>query len=175
MELEKKKVQILQQKYESQKSQIAVLNKRKDELTDEVKKVYLRLNQLTVTTRNEPKIYIITPTHARLEQKADLTRLSYTLRHVPNIHWIVVEDSAAKTGLVSRFLSTCKIPYTHLNAATPSDFKLKDKDPNWLKPRGVLQRNAGLDWLRKQTHISGVLYFADDDNTYDLRLFEEVL
>ena len=40
--------------------------------------------------------------------------------------------------------------------------------------RGVLQRNAGLTWLRANNKTNGVVYFADDDNTYDVRLFEEV-
>jgi len=47
-----------------------------------------------------------------------------------------------------------------------------------MLPRGVLQRNAGLAWLRNYLDTSrradGVLYFADDDNTYDLRIFDEV-
>jgi len=42
-----------------------------------------------------------------------------------------------------------------------------------FKPRGVANRNAALGWLRNNAK-SGVLYFADDDNTYDIRLFEEV-
>jgi beta-1,3-glucuronyltransferase len=42
-----------------------------------------------------------------------------------------------------------------------------------LKPRGVANRNAALDWVRSNCK-SGVVYFADDDNTYDIRLFEEV-
>lgn len=50
----------------------------------------------------------------------------------------------------------------------------QENDPNWLKPRGVHQRNAGLNWIRKQPSNTGVVYFADDDNTYDLQLFEEV-
>ena len=56
--------------------------------------------------------------------------------------------------------------------------KMKDTDPNWLKPRGVLQRNAGLNWLRQTAKTRrlepAVVYFADDDNTYSLQLFEEV-
>ena len=51
------------------------------------------------------------------------------------------------------------------------------QDPSWLKPRGVLQRNAGLDWMRANLKLErnkGVLYFADDDNTYSLQIFEEV-
>ncbi|XP_047488125.1 galactosylgalactosylxylosylprotein 3-beta-glucuronosyltransferase P-like [Penaeus chinensis] len=41
------------------------------------------------------------------------------------------------------------------------------------KPRGVSNRNAGLKWLK--AHASeGVIYFADDDNTYDYRIFQEI-
>lgn len=42
------------------------------------------------------------------------------------------------------------------------------------KPRGVSNRNAALKWIR-ENRKSGVLYFADDDNTYDIQLFEEVI
>ena len=50
-------------------------------------------------------------------------------------------------------------------------------------PRGVAGRNKALDWVlnqylvtltRKEEGVHGVLYFADDDNTYDLRLFDQV-
>lgn len=124
-----------------------------------------------------PTIYLITPTYDRIEQRAELTRLYYTLLHVPNIHWILVEDSDRKTDKVRRFLANCQIPYTHLNVATPEQLKLKSSDPNWLKPRGVLQRNAGLTWIRSSLDTQtnrGVVYFADDDNTYSVDLFEEV-
>ena len=42
------------------------------------------------------------------------------------------------------------------------------------KPRGVSNRNAALQWLRSNNITEGVIYFADDDNSYDLELFEEV-
>ena len=42
-----------------------------------------------------------------------------------------------------------------------------------VKPRGVSNRNRGLQWIRANA-TKGVVYFADDDNTYDIRLFEEV-
>ncbi|KAH9513766.1 Galactosylgalactosylxylosylprotein 3-beta-glucuronosyltransferase 1 [Bulinus truncatus] len=126
--------------------------------------------------RSLPVIYLITPTYSRLEQKAELTRLSHTLLHVPNIHWIVIEDSFKKTTLVQNFLSKSGLSYTHLNVATPSEFKMTQNDPNWLMPRGVLQRNAGLEWLHNNTTPtqSAVVYFADDDNTYSLQVFEEM-
>lgn len=55
-----------------------------------------------------------------------------------------------------------------ISAQMPEKYK-KSK----LKPRGVANRNAALDWVRSNCK-SGVVYFADDDNTYDIRLFEEV-
>lgn len=47
------------------------------------------------------------------------------------------------------------------------------KNRKGYKPRGVSNRNRGLEWL-KANATTGVFYFADDDNTYDLELFEEV-
>lgn len=47
-----------------------------------------------------------------------------------------------------------------------------------MKARGVEQRNAGLEWLRKNLNeeyqLNGVVFFMDDDNTYSLQIFEEV-
>ena len=58
-----------------------------------------------------PFIYIITPTHARYTQKVDLTSLCHTLMHVPNVIWIVVEDSEFKTEVVLKLLQV----YFHLS------------------------------------------------------------
>ena len=73
-------------------------------------------------SRNKPlpPIYMVTPTYARWTQKADLTRLAQTLMHVPNLHWIVVEDSEEKTKLVTSFLLRHKqlLKSTHLNVRT---------------------------------------------------------
>lgn len=44
---------------------------------------------------------------------------------------------------------------------------------NKVKPRGVSNRNRGLEWIRANSS-EGVLYFADDDNTYDVEIFDEV-
>jgi hypothetical protein len=66
---------------------------------------------------------------------------------------------------------------------TPRKFKHAPKESWAVKPRGVLQRNMALQWLRGHLDNidkvdgltpSGVLYFADDDNVYDLALFDEV-
>lgn len=65
----------------------------------------------------------------------------------------------------------------HLNAKTSSLYKV-------LRSRGVEQRNTALSWIRehckdvqsteKPECHRGVLYFMDDDNKYDRRLFKEV-
>ena len=123
-----------------------------------------------------PTIYFITPTYKRLTQKADLTRLSQTLLHIPKLHWILVEDSNEKTDLVKRFLANCGVSYTHLNVRTPKQLITKEGDPRWLKARGVEQRNLALRWIRQsfKDGMEGVVYFGDDDNTYDLKIFEQV-
>lgn len=53
----------------------------------------------------------------------------------------------------------------------PDQYRNKKKGP---KPRGVSNRNRGLEWIRENAK-TGVFYFADDDNSYDLQLFDEVL
>jgi len=125
-----------------------------------------------------PIIYIITPTdNKRITQLADLTRLRNTLWLVPKIVWILIEDSDSKTKKVENFLKYSKISFVHLNEPTPSDMLMKAGEKTWSKPRGVAQRNKGIAWLRDnpdKLHHAGVVYFADDDNTYDIRLFEEM-
>jgi len=86
-----------------------------------------------------------------------------------------------------------------LTAATDAKFKLQPDDPNWLFPRGAAQRNKGIDFVSGLgvyssfvesdsgrnidfgTHLtttpvnnSAIVYFADDDNTYDHELFPEL-
>jgi beta-1,3-glucuronyltransferase S len=41
-------------------------------------------------------------------------------------------------------------------------------------PRGVSNRRAALSWIKNNNIREGVLYFGDDDNTFDLRLFSEI-
>ena len=114
-------------------------------------------------------------------------RLCFTLMHIPRLHWIIVEDSETKTKLVQRLLSgesSCKISrYTHLNIRTSKELRLRPKEAVWHKCRGAEQRNLGVDWvvesasggfLKQLRGSEGVVYFGDDDNTYDLQLFEEV-
>ena len=161
------------------------LKKRELDIHEKEEEINKKLKLLGITkfdslySKNDnqiPTIYVITPTYKRLTQKADLTRLSQTFLHVPKLHWILVEDSSRKTDLVSRFLANCGVKYTHLAVRTPKELITKEGDPRWLKARGVEQRNLGLKWIRQnfKDNIRGVVYFGDDDNTYDLKIFEQV-
>ena len=125
--------------------------------------------------RRSVTVYMVTPTYARWTQKADLTRLCQTLMHVRQIHWIVVEDAVYPTPLVTKLLRRCTVPSTHLHTRTPERLRLKEGEPTWRKCRGVEQRNAAIEWLRNAGNEEGVVYFGDDDNTYDIELFEQVI
>ena len=72
-----------------------------------------------------PTIHVITPTYSRPVQKAELTRLANTFLHVPNLHWILVEDSQRQTPLVNQLLRETGLNYTHLNVETPRNYKLR--------------------------------------------------
>ncbi|KAK8400218.1 hypothetical protein O3P69_003134 [Scylla paramamosain] len=112
-------------------------------------------------------IYVITPTYRRPEQVAELTRLSQTLMLVPDLHWLVVEDAVSPTRRVLSFLDSCSVPHTYLLGTASRRYKGANK------PRGVSNRNAGLKWVKVHAK-DGVIYFADDDNTYDYRIFDEI-
>uniref|UniRef100_A0A0A1XJ63 Galactosylgalactosylxylosylprotein 3-beta-glucuronosyltransferase n=1 Tax=Zeugodacus cucurbitae TaxID=28588 RepID=A0A0A1XJ63_ZEUCU len=116
-----------------------------------------------------PPLYIITPTYRRAEQLAELTRLGYTLKHVENLLWLVIEDANQTSPLVIHTLNRIGVPYEYFLAPMPMEYKNTKK----AKPRGVSNRNRGLDYLRANA-TDGVFYFADDDNTYDISIFEQM-
>ena len=124
---------------------------------------------------SSPAIFVVTPTYTRYTQRTDLISVCHTLMLVPNVVWIVIEDSRSKTNSVSQLLNRCEVQSVHLNAVTPQK---AIKKPRQRRLKGVVQRNVGLQWLRSHYRAGnctpGVVYFADDDNRYDLRLFQEV-
>ncbi len=137
--------------------------------TDAIEQLSEPQSSLKTKTTKPQRIFAITPTYVRDTQKVDLTSLCQTIMHVQNLLWIVVEDSDMRTSLVSDVLDRCKVESIQLNIYTP----IKNSS------RGVDQRNLGLGWIRsycsEEANCTGSVYFMDDDNKYDLRLFEEVL
>ncbi|XP_023327196.1 galactosylgalactosylxylosylprotein 3-beta-glucuronosyltransferase S [Eurytemora carolleeae] len=113
-------------------------------------------------------IFFITPTYPRREQIAELTRLGQTLLLADDLHWIVAEDSLTCSPLVADLLARLGIPFTHIASPQPDVYK-----ESKFNPRGVSSRRAGLSWVLSNFN-EGIIYFADDDNTYDIRLFKEI-
>ena len=117
-----------------------------------------------------PVIFMITPTYNRTTRVPDIIRLCQTLMHVKYFYWIVVEDANELCEDVVDILNWCSVNSTYLRYKTPPDRQGK-------RGTGADQRNYAMQWLREQYKVGqlqGVVYFGDDDNTYDIRLFEEV-
>ncbi|GMR38861.1 hypothetical protein PMAYCL1PPCAC_09056, partial [Pristionchus mayeri] len=115
-----------------------------------------------------PTIVVITPTHKRPERFADMTRFSQTLSHIKNLHWVVIEDANATSPAVERILQRSGLPYVYFHATT---------EPGMPK-RGWTHRNRALQFVRenyKDYKRGAVVYFADDDNSYDIRLFDKYI
>ena len=73
-------------------------------------------------------------------------------------------------------MSYCLQAFNLLPAPMPKiDRELPETEP---KPKGVENRNRDLEWIlnrvRETGKPSGWIYFADDDNSYDVRIFDEV-
>ncbi|EDQ92501.1 uncharacterized protein MONBRDRAFT_22232 [Monosiga brevicollis MX1] len=114
-------------------------------------------------------LYLITPTYARETQFVDLTRLCQTLLLVPRVHWIVIEDAEDFSPHVTQFMAECGVNYSHLHAATPPLRKGRicqkiDRRIGCTEHRLGLRRNGN----------EGLVYFADDDNTYSIELFKRM-
>jgi len=131
-------------------------------------------NDITIIPE-EPTIWVVTPTFYRPEQRPELTRLAQALLPVRNfVHWIIVDDvthgSPQSFNHLEGFLKRFPIYHTILKSFPPkTDTKIVGK------PRGVGGRTAAIQWLRKHAaDKEGVVYFADDDNTYDSDIFRQV-
>ncbi|XP_064080585.1 galactosylgalactosylxylosylprotein 3-beta-glucuronosyltransferase S-like [Macrobrachium nipponense] len=118
--------------------------------------------------QHQRMIYVITPTYPRVNQIPEMTRLAQTLMLVPDVHWIVAEDNVEENIQLVEYLISTGLPYTYLKSPMPRQMN------RWkMPPVGVSGRRAGLAWIRANVK-TGVVYFADDDNTYDYRIFEEI-
>ena len=139
---------------------------------------YGNVIRLYDTYYSMPRLYIVTPTYKRKTQIAELTRLKNALWNVPKVHWIVIEDATNKTYKIANFLWNSKLSYTHLNEPTPRNLsQIKIDYRTHFKHKAAAQRNVAIQWLREhafKVDPDDVVYFADDDNSYHLRLFQDV-
>ncbi|VDN57672.1 unnamed protein product [Dracunculus medinensis] len=97
--------------------------------------------------------------------------MANTLMHISQLHWIVVEDNNSKIKAVEKLLNRTGLPHTYICAKTIPGYP----------SRGWYQRSRALEYLRKNTDqitlnkSNSVVYFGDDDNSYDIRLFRDYI
>ena len=131
---------------------------------------------------DEPIVYIITPTTSKrgLTQLDNLMSFGQTLKLDGNIYWVIVEDTdTCCSSAIRALLHRLGLPFAHVVAKT-------NQPKGAFGHRGVDQRNRALELVESlvqnqsqrliatsnmTSSMAGVVYFGDDDNTYDLRLF----
>lgn len=109
-------------------------------------------------------LIVVTPTYNRALQAYYLNRLSKVLKLVKSpLLWIVVEMNVASVETAD-ILRRTGVMYRHLVCS---------KNMTDIKDRGVHQRNVALEHIEHH-RLDGIVYFADDDNSYSLELFESI-
>lgn len=119
--------------------------------------------------RGNRLILVVTPTYRREMQMASMTNIMQTLCLVPPpVHWIVIEDSERKSDRIKRLLKRSGLEYTHLAIISP------ERDPSVWDTKAARQRSYALQYIRLRFYQekNALIYFADDDNIYDVRLFD---
>jgi hypothetical protein len=126
-----------------------------------------------------PAIYVITTVNNSVVTKlADLNRFSNTLRLVPKLTWLIVEDAITETVKMKKFLETLDMPnIIHLSYKSP---EVSAANNHTKVMHGSYQRNYGIQWLKNayeegDIEKMGVIYFAQAEHSYDIRIFEEVI
>ncbi|CAB04033.3 Galactosylgalactosylxylosylprotein 3-beta-glucuronosyltransferase [Caenorhabditis elegans] len=134
--------------------------------------VIVLYNKYSESFSSNRRIIVITPTYRRITRMPDITRMSNTLKQIKNLHWIVIEDGEELVPAVQNVLERSGLPYTYVTHKTAKGYPAK----------GWYQRDMALKMLRtNSSQILGnhkgeaVVYFADDDNSYDLRLFDDFI
>lgn len=101
------------------------------------------------------RIYFITPTYDRLNQRVDMLRLANTLHSIENLLWLVVEDANAPSQYLREYLESTGIPFVHLAVRYSH---------NNRGHRGVVQRNMALNYLEELLNTENACDSDDNEN-----------
>ncbi|XP_063724203.1 galactosylgalactosylxylosylprotein 3-beta-glucuronosyltransferase 1-like [Symsagittifera roscoffensis] len=112
---------------------------------------------------NKQYLFVVTPTYNRITQLPDMLRMKQSFLLLDNVVWIVIEDSGCRHSEVYELIKDFPL-LIYINqklSGAPSSYN-----------KGAQQRNLAIKLL--QSHFSSyhnsVVYFADDDNTYNSML-----
>ncbi|XP_077560883.1 galactosylgalactosylxylosylprotein 3-beta-glucuronosyltransferase 2-like [Haemaphysalis longicornis] len=115
-----------------------------------------------------PTVYVVTPTYRHATQIPDLLRVAQSLMLTTEVFWVLVNLANRPSKTVARLLRECGVPHVLIHRRCTRRCRRSKMD------RFALARREALGWLQKAASLPGVLYFADDDNTYHHRLFDEI-
>ncbi|CAH9074242.1 unnamed protein product [Cuscuta europaea] len=112
-------------------------------------------------------LIVVTPTEPRPFQAYYLNHIAHTLKRVPPpLLWIVVEMNSQSLETAD-LLRTTGVMYRHLVCNNNKNVTEIKRD------KLVHMRNAALSHIEAH-RLDGIVYFADDDKTYSLQLFQEI-
>lgn len=145
----------------------------------------LRDNVITSAARlnltpSENYLIVVTPTYRRLTQLPDAVRLKQALLLVPNVVWIVIEDSECRHEDVYSYIRDFpRLIYVNRKLRAASSQASSPRGPTGFN-KGAEQRNLAIhllggEQLKGVLGAGSVVYFADDDNTYNSQLLPRLL
>ncbi|MDE2027461.1 MAG: hypothetical protein KGK03_11200 [Candidatus Omnitrophica bacterium] len=105
------------------------------------------------------ELLVITCTYRKPRRLNYLNECVKTFRQVAFMRWIVVEDDHGIDPAVKGLLEASGITHVYLHI--------------YSRSYGNAQKNLALTYIRDHD-LKGIVYVADDDNVYDIRLFEEI-
>ena len=125
-----------------------------------------------------PQLYVITPTYERVTQFSDLVNVVQAIAssHVPT-QLIIVEDTNFQ--FCSPAVNHLKDLYNYPKFLLNFTLLTQGSPVNKHELRGWKQRNRALNWTTEyatseseNSNKSAIVYFADDDNTYNSDMFK---
>ncbi len=105
------------------------------------------------------ELLIVTCTYQKPRRLSFIKECISKFKLVPHMRWILVEDGQDIDAQVKKLLDVSGIDYIYLHL--------------YSRSHGNAQKNLALTYIR-DNDLKGIVYIADDDNKYDLRLFEEI-
>lgn len=113
-----------------------------------------------MSLNHDPQLILVTPTYARPDRLLYLRRCSKIFEKVPNLIWLVVEDASETDEEVERMLKSSGVQFRYWAIGPTMD-------------KGHLQRESAFNFIVREG-LKGIIYNADDDNYYELHLFDEL-
>jgi len=105
-------------------------------------------------------LIFVTPTYKNAKRVFFINECIKIFKEINNLIWILCEDDNTIDVEINELLLRSGIIYKYLSFGPTKD-------------KGNEQRNVCYNYI-VNNNINGIIYNADDDNEYDIRLFDEI-